>query len=153
MKKVGIVTLQGLYNYGNRLQNYAVQEIVKKYGYEAESILLEGSLKEKIRECVSFFAEARVTNTAHYFIRFYNFWRFNHKNIRIKSFRINNTTLKTRRKSFTSTSSPLLSPLPSPSPSLWLPLDSGRLPARYSLPISPSHLALPSQTSASLILC
>lgn len=94
MKKVGIITLQGLYNYGNRLQNYAVQEIVKKYGYEAESILLEGSLKKKIREVVSFFAEARVTNTAHYFIRFYNFWRFNHKNIRIKSFRINNTTLR-----------------------------------------------------------
>ena len=30
MKKVAIITLQGC-NYGNRLQNYAVQETLKKH--------------------------------------------------------------------------------------------------------------------------
>ena len=39
MKKIGIVTLFGLSNYGNRLQNYAVQEILKKYGYESSTIV------------------------------------------------------------------------------------------------------------------
>ena len=30
MKKIGIITLSGNYNYGNRLQNYAMQEVYKK---------------------------------------------------------------------------------------------------------------------------
>ena len=38
MKKVGIVTLYGEYNFGNRVQNYAVQEILKKYKLDVETI-------------------------------------------------------------------------------------------------------------------
>lgn len=38
MKRAGIVTLFGEYNFGNRLQNYAVQEILKKRGFNAETI-------------------------------------------------------------------------------------------------------------------
>ena len=38
MKKAGIVTLFGEYNFGNRLQNYAVQEILKKMGIYPETI-------------------------------------------------------------------------------------------------------------------
>lgn len=38
MKKVGIVTFTTGFNYGNRLQNYAVQEIVKDFGFCAETI-------------------------------------------------------------------------------------------------------------------
>lgn len=30
MKKIGIITLNDNYNYGNRLQNYAAQEFIKK---------------------------------------------------------------------------------------------------------------------------
>ena len=37
MKKAGIVTLFGEYNFGNRLQNYAVQEVLKRYGLEVET--------------------------------------------------------------------------------------------------------------------
>lgn len=33
--KIGIVTLFGLNNYGNRLQNYAVQQVVRSLGFEA----------------------------------------------------------------------------------------------------------------------
>ena len=29
MKKIEIITLSGNYNYGNRLQNYAMQEVYK----------------------------------------------------------------------------------------------------------------------------
>ena len=31
MKKAGIITLFGEYNFGNRLQNYAVQEVLKRF--------------------------------------------------------------------------------------------------------------------------
>ncbi|MRX79393.1 polysaccharide pyruvyl transferase family protein [Enorma shizhengliae] len=39
--KVGIVTIQGRFNYGNRLQNYAVDWIYRQSGYTAESLLLD----------------------------------------------------------------------------------------------------------------
>ena len=38
MKNVGIVTLFGEYNFGNRLQNYAVQQVLKKNGFNTETI-------------------------------------------------------------------------------------------------------------------
>lgn len=38
MKRAGIVTLFGEYNFGNRLQNYAVQQILKKHGLDVETI-------------------------------------------------------------------------------------------------------------------
>ena len=38
MKKAGIITLFGEYNFGNRLQNYAVQEVLKENGLEVETI-------------------------------------------------------------------------------------------------------------------
>jgi len=38
MKKAGILTLFGEYNFGNRLQNYAVQEVLKNKGLEVETI-------------------------------------------------------------------------------------------------------------------
>ncbi len=38
MKKVGIVTLYGNKNFGNKLQNYAVQELIKKHGYDCKTI-------------------------------------------------------------------------------------------------------------------
>lgn len=38
MKKIGIVTLFGYENYGNRLQMYATQQVYKTLGYESEII-------------------------------------------------------------------------------------------------------------------
>ena len=38
MKKAGIITLFGEYNFGNRLQNYAVQEVLKKFDLDVETI-------------------------------------------------------------------------------------------------------------------
>lgn len=37
MKKVGIITMYGLDNYGNRLQNYAVQKVLTDMGLDAKS--------------------------------------------------------------------------------------------------------------------
>lgn len=41
-KRVGIVTLYGNFNYGNRLQNYAVQRIYEELGYEATTLIYGG---------------------------------------------------------------------------------------------------------------
>jgi len=38
MKTIGIVTLNGNDNYGNKLQHYAVQEVFKRHGCEAKTI-------------------------------------------------------------------------------------------------------------------
>ena len=38
MKKVAIITLSGYFNYGNRLQNYALQESIKSLGFNVETI-------------------------------------------------------------------------------------------------------------------
>jgi hypothetical protein len=39
MKKIGILTITDYVNYGNRLQNYAAQELLKSLGFEVESIV------------------------------------------------------------------------------------------------------------------
>lgn len=49
--KIGIVTLYGNTNYGNRLQNYAVQEILKKRGYEVETLVCKkNTTKDSLRK-------------------------------------------------------------------------------------------------------
>lgn len=59
MEKIGIVTLNGYVNYGNRLQNYALQEAIEMLGFECETIInktLVGNnltKKEKIAEFLS----------------------------------------------------------------------------------------------------
>ena len=39
MKKAAIFTLNGNVNYGNRLQNYALQEVLKSYGFSVETVI------------------------------------------------------------------------------------------------------------------
>jgi len=38
-KKIGIITLNGYSNYGNRFQNYAVEQVLQSFGFEVETIL------------------------------------------------------------------------------------------------------------------
>lgn len=47
MKKVGIITMLGNNNCGNRLQNYALQEIIKEKGYEVYTIKNDKFLNAK----------------------------------------------------------------------------------------------------------
>lgn len=39
MKKIGLLTLNGYFNYGNRLQNYALQEVLKDLNFSVDTIL------------------------------------------------------------------------------------------------------------------
>lgn len=43
MKKIGLVTLYDNRNYGNKLQNYAIQILVKKMGFYIETIRIQNS--------------------------------------------------------------------------------------------------------------
>lgn len=47
MNKVGIVTLNGYFNYGNRLQNYALQEVIEKLGFDCETIINKTNLQKQ----------------------------------------------------------------------------------------------------------
>ena len=38
MKKIGIITLNGYFNFGNRLQNYALTKILEEKGFEVYTI-------------------------------------------------------------------------------------------------------------------
>lgn len=38
MEKIAIATLNGYFNYGNRLQNYALQEVLSSFGYEVQTL-------------------------------------------------------------------------------------------------------------------
>lgn len=64
MKKVAIVTIQSN-NFGNRLQNYALQEVLKKMGLEVETIRREKvlNLKElmikKVKESAHFILQTK----------------------------------------------------------------------------------------------
>ena len=50
MKKIAIITLNGYFNYGNRLQNYALQTFLESLGFEVETIRLnKNGRSEKIK--------------------------------------------------------------------------------------------------------
>lgn len=52
--KIGVVTIFDMVNYGNRLQNYAVCEYLKKKGVTAETLVCEPpiSMMDKIKQYV-----------------------------------------------------------------------------------------------------
>ena len=83
MKKIGILTLYGYLNYGNRFQNYAVQEIVKKYGYQTETIVVYSSYKPLFKTIVCRFLALWGNVQAQRYIKFY---KFSHKYIPIRVF-------------------------------------------------------------------
>ena len=39
MVKIGLLTLNGYSNFGNRLQNYATQEVLNSLGFDVETII------------------------------------------------------------------------------------------------------------------
>lgn len=87
-RKIGIVTLLGNYNYGNRLQNYAVEKMVEELGYVPVTLRYE---KKQERKLVA----SQIKNFLKYFVafcpgiygncsrRYLNFKRFNHKFLHI----------------------------------------------------------------------
>lgn len=77
MKKVGIITLNGNTNFGNRLQNYALQTVIKKNNCSVDTIWFcnyKIYFKEKLKKIVFYFINKRQ----------YNFIYFSRKYIKTK---------------------------------------------------------------------
>lgn len=60
MKKIAIATLNGYFNYGNRLQNYALQEVLSSFGFEVQTLRINrdkhankiNPLIKEIKRCI-----------------------------------------------------------------------------------------------------
>ena len=75
--KIGIVTLYGCYNFGNRLQNYAVQKTFEKRGFEVETIIAERSqIRYWARHCKRIISGYCGNQTGK---RYNTFYKFNKK--------------------------------------------------------------------------
>lgn len=87
MKKVGIVTMSGNFNYGNRLQNYALQEAIKKHGYDVETIWNEDFrflkvLKQKAVRFINYILSIfNIKNRRKIIARYKNFKKFTNTKI------------------------------------------------------------------------
>ena len=92
--KAGIVTITNGYNYGNRLQNYAVQESLKSIGIEAETIWKNTNVFDI--ENTKYLFKLYLKKILHYHLtkeenRVLNFHRFNRKYICKSKFIIDET--------------------------------------------------------------
>ncbi len=68
MKKIALVTLIDFANFGNRLQNYALQELLRSFGAEVETLRLHSGLRPKIRN----FARAHLIKNETTRVRLFN---------------------------------------------------------------------------------
>lgn len=95
-KKIGCISLFGYYNYGNHLQNYAVQYIFKSLGYYPVLLVPKRKLtvcKEQIEyNLKSILAKVLRNNKGYSFGRFVKFYSFASKNLNIAF--INESRLK-----------------------------------------------------------
>ena len=71
MKKVGILTINDIHNYGNRLQNYATQEFLKENGFIAETIKnVENKKNVKLKRLIKFFIQHKKYQKESIFLKF-----------------------------------------------------------------------------------
>lgn len=88
-EKILLVTLQGYFNYGNRLQNYALQEMLKDLGYEVHTLMAEEHLRSFATDKWKFYIKHILTalGIRHFVISYSETLRkkrlfgFTHKNI------------------------------------------------------------------------
>lgn len=75
MKKIAILTLNGYFNYGNRLQNYALQEVLKSLNFDVETIINDRKSASKKR-LIERIYNLRKNSTKELYYKIYNiFWR------------------------------------------------------------------------------
>ena len=87
MKKVAVLTINDDNNYGNRLQSYAVQEILKQYNLKVENIKnIEISMKHNIKKIIKIFLN--IDNQRKIQKRLKKFKEFN-RNINFSKYKIN----------------------------------------------------------------
>lgn len=65
--RVGVLTINGNNNYGNRLQNYAVQEVLKSLGCDVQTVVNQNNIRYKkhrrnFTEAINHFIEKTRVN-------------------------------------------------------------------------------------------
>ena len=94
MKKVGIITITGLGNYGNRLQNYALQETINKMNCSCETLVNKScNLKGYIKKII-------IHEPKELTVREKIFQEFNDKYINFSNIEINNVKKDKRLKKY-----------------------------------------------------
>lgn len=97
--KVGIITITSGENYGNRLQNYAVEKVLNNLGIQAETIKNYGENREdclkKIKKYIKNVAKKTIFLKKYKYqnIRSKNFKKFNRKFIKSSKFSVANTNI------------------------------------------------------------
>jgi len=82
MKKIAVFTLNGYFNYGNRLQNYAAQEVLKSLGFKVETVIV----KNKPLPSTTSLTVIRINNIRNMHFKevvkriLYKFWSMVNKN-------------------------------------------------------------------------
>lgn len=64
--KIGIITLNGFYNYGNRLQNYALQRVCLKFTNDVETIWYDSN---------NYFLDTKTKHSAKNIVKYIMDWR------------------------------------------------------------------------------
>lgn len=72
MKKVGVITLNGNYNFGNRLQTYAMQEVLKRYTNSVDNIWVADKEKFDFHTKKRLFPEDNANRKFNVFCEFTN---------------------------------------------------------------------------------
>lgn len=99
MKKIGIITINDYKNYGNRLQNYATQEVLKSLGCEAETIV---NTINKIQHATKLIPSVRMNSLEERTrIIFQNIRRKLYKTTEERKIKIMNAAKKAAFKKFT----------------------------------------------------
>ncbi len=79
MDKIAIITITDTKNYGNRLQNYAVEKYISKYGYMVETMWKQNKLKDRITDYMEKIYPEKSTRK-----KYKSFKKFTSKNIKTR---------------------------------------------------------------------
>lgn len=95
-KKVGIITITEGNNYGNRLQNYAMQKNLEKQGYKAETIRTNQTHLSKFLQFKFNVKNILNIKCSRYEKRIFNFNQFNRKHITFGKYSVNSDEIDQR---------------------------------------------------------
>ena len=62
MKNVAIVTCIGKSNFGNRLQNYALQKVLEDYNFDVETLINTSNTNDFILRCLRNLTKKELNN-------------------------------------------------------------------------------------------
>lgn len=95
-KDVCIVTMTGYSNYGNRLQNYALDKVCSKLGCNVKTLWPKTSFRDKLKNTIKYFVPERKTEQ----IRYNKFKKFTNKYMNKNAIVYNENNFKLQNDKF-----------------------------------------------------